>query len=439
MLSRRETLNLALAAGMGAAVAGCGRLPGVAKPSQPLTPSPRPDPHERVLARVGFGATAESREKVRAQGIKGFVEEQIEGPAETIGDRAELAFKLRHLEAFEMESAELGDQPEAEVMRQLQTASILRATYSDWGLYERMADFWTNHFNIYGRKGLSVYRLPKDQVTVIRKNALGSFPEMLRASAHSAAMLVYLDNQMNVAGVPNENYARELMELHTLGVHGGYTQADVKEVARCFTGWTVENRILRPRGRFRFDEALHDKGAKVVLGRTLYKGGQADGEEVLEILASHPKTAAFLAQKLTRFFLGDAGKPLEGAVTQAYLATKGDIRSMLRPILASEALITGPGVVRRPFDYAVACLRATGADTDAGGALQKHLESMGQPLHQWPMPDGYPDRTSSWTGSLLARWNFALALCSGNIPGTTVKPEAANMAMALAGPQFQWR
>jgi uncharacterized protein (DUF1800 family) len=260
-----------------------------------------------------------------------------------------------------------------------------------------------------------------DELTVIRKHALGKFPDLLRASAHSPAMLAYLDNQINERKAPNENYARELLELHTLGVHGGYTQKDVQEVARCFTGWTVENRFLRPRGRFRFDPHLHDDGPKMVLGVHIPAGGgQKDAEEVLNLLANHPSTAQFIAHKICRYFLGDAAATWTPKLTEIYKQTDGDIRAMLRPLLFSREILEGPPIIKRPFDYMVSALRALNADTDGDRPLQEHLAHMGQPLYQWPMPDGYPDKTSAWTGSLLARWNFATALATNAISGTRV-------------------
>jgi uncharacterized protein (DUF1800 family) len=211
------------------------------------------------------------------------------------------------------------------------------------------------------------------------------------------------------------------MELHTLGVHGGYTQKDVQEVARCLTGWTVEQRFLRRRGAFRFDASRHDDGPKTVLGVKIPAGGgERDGERVLEILAAHPSTARFLARKLCRYFLGAEGTPWEAKLAAIYTKTGGDIRAMLRPLLLSEELLAAPPILKRPFDFMVSALRALSADTDGGKPLQEHLSRMGQPLYQWPMPDGYPDRTASWTGSLLARWNFALALSAGEVSGTRV-------------------
>jgi uncharacterized protein (DUF1800 family) len=219
---------------------------------------------------------------------------------------------------------------------------------------------------------------------------------MLRASAQSPAMLFYLDNQFNRRGNPNENYARELMELHTLGVHGGYTQRDVQEVARCFTGRGVETRAYRyGRGRFRFDPDLHDSGPKRVLGHAIDAGGIEDGLQVLDLLATHPSTARFLATKLARYFLGEATTDAVERGSKAYLSSGGDIRSTLRALLTEQAVLEGPPIVRRPYDFAVAALRALHADTDGGKGLQRHLDSMGQPLFQWPMPDGYPDNRAA--------------------------------------------
>jgi uncharacterized protein (DUF1800 family) len=333
-------------------------------------------------------------------------------------------------------------------------AAIIRAVYSPHQLRERMVDFWSNHFNIYARKGNSVFFKPADELETIRKHALGTFPELLRASAHSPAMLQYLDNQVNRrkdgkgAGA-NENYARELMELHSLGVHGGYTQKDVQEVARCLTGWGIEERNVfqrlvasdrKPMGSFRFDPEKHDKGAKVVLGEPIAPGrGIEDGNQVLEILSMHPMTARYISQKICRYFLGDGASAdaWTPRLSKIYLETKGDIRKMLRPLLLSDDLLNGQPVLKRPFDFSVSALRALNADTDGGKALQLHLAHMGQPLYQWPMPDGYPDRTAAWTGSLLARWNFATALAGASLPGTAVDLPALLKAAGSKGSQTE--
>ena len=416
-ITRRKLLQAgALASGV--AAAGCS--PGLKKfafgPPDKLAPPPEfSDPDAVLLNRIGFGPAPGELERLKGIGRENYVDEQLEAGLE---EPLELTIRLNRLDVLRLTESDLHDLPEERILEQLQQAAILRAVQSPNQLRERMADFWTNHFNIYARKGHAAWRKPGDELSVIRANALGSFPVLLKASAHSPAMLAYLDNQVNRKGVPNENYARELMELHTLGVHGGYTQKDVKEVARCFTGWSIENRFLRPRGKFRFIEENHDNGSKQVLGQTIASGGgQQDGERVLEILSKHPSTAKFIGSKLARYFLGnDAGLwPLK--LAESFQSTGGDIKAMLRPMLLSDEMRNAKPVFKRPFDFVVSSVRAFGGSTDGGKAVQEHLEKMGQPLFQWPMPDGYPDKTAAWTGSMLARWNYALALATGGISG----------------------
>jgi uncharacterized protein (DUF1800 family) len=332
-----------------------------------------------------------------------------------------------------------------------------------------MADFWTNHFNVYSRKGDGSFRKGADERDVIRRHAVGSFPALLRASARSPAMLAFLDNTQNLKSHPNENYARELMELHSLGIGGGYTQLDVQEVARCFTGWTIEDRFLRPRGKLRFDPERHDDGQKLVLGHVIPPGGgERDVDQVLDILGSHPSTARFIARKLVRYFYGEEDPKLIDATAERYRDTGGDIPSLIGPLLDPNLLAGAPPVLKRPFDYIASCVRATGGYTDGGTPIQAHLVAMGEPLYQWPMPDGYPTKTTSWTGNMLPRWNFAYALATGSVGGSgtdlapgldafeTVlgrrpaprdqatldlvhgKPAGEALALFLASPEFQW-
>jgi uncharacterized protein (DUF1800 family) len=353
-------------------------------------------------------------------GREKYVDEQLNPDDD---DEVILKRRLHGVEVLEGRSVELRDLPYLNIVAQLQQAAILRAVYSRHQLRERLVDFWSDHFNVYALKGYGAYFKPADDLNVVRRHALGSFPAMLRASAHSPAMLTYLDNRANSRGAPNENYARELMELHTLGVGGGYTQKDVQELARCLTGWTIEERFLRRQGTPRFDAERHDNGSKNFLGVHVPAGqGQGDIEQVLAILAAHPSTARFIAGKLTRYFLGRASAGWTSRLASIYRSTGGDIKAMLRPLLLSDDLKNAPPTLKRPFDFLVSALRALNADTNGGPALQAHLTSMGQPLYQWPMPDGYPHKTSAWDGSLLARWNFALALCAGTIGGTTITP-----------------
>ncbi|MBS1710016.1 MAG: DUF1800 domain-containing protein [Armatimonadetes bacterium] len=473
-LSRRQALGVL--GGSALALAGCdGVARGVRRlehrPARP--PRPGQEQDARFLNRFGFGPRPGDVAAIGDKGRGAWLEEQLAPKPE---EPLDLQMMVRRLDIEQLGPWDLRDWKREAVLAQMQQKAILMATYSPWQLRERMVDFWTNHFNIYAGKGLAAYRKPLDEREVVRKHALGKFPDMVRASAHSTAMLVFLDQQNSTAAHPNENYARELLELHTLGVHGGYTQKDVMEVARCLTGWDEERGFLRKKGSFVFRPELHDDGEKTVLGHRIPAGGgESDGDRVIEIVTSHPATAKFIAQKLCRYFLGDAGPEAEPDVARAYRETGGDIPSMVRAVAAHSAAVAGPPVVKRPFDYMVSALRAVDAQTDGGAALQKHLAAMGQPLYQWPMPDGFPDKTRAWTGSLLGRWNFAFDLVSGALDRTAVdigsllkesaldaagcvygmakgSPALArvretvaglsaeeSVAVALAAPEFQWR
>jgi hypothetical protein len=421
-LTRRQALGLLAGAGAGTAVAGgCGAAPRVAAPTIDS------DPDVRFLNRAGFGPRPGEVSAFRTMGRRNWIEEQLSpSDDESLG----LHVRLARLETSFLQAWELRDLPKADVIRQSQQTDLLYAVLSTWQVRERMVDFWTNHFNIYGNKGLAAYRIPTDQREVVRKHAVGSFHEMLMASAKSTAMLNYLDQQASTWEHPNENYARELLELHTLGVNGGYTQQDVMEVARCFTGWTEERRFLRPKGQFRFDPVLHDKFPKTVLGVVVDEDGVEDGEKVIEILVRHPQTAQYIASKLCRYFLGETtvgrrqlsvGGGIVDQVAAAYLENPvGDIGRMLRVIFESDEFLNGEPTFKRPFDFVVSSLRALDASTDGNKPVLRYLEKMGQPSHMWPMPDGYPVQPEAWSGSILGRWNFAFDLCNGSISGTGV-------------------
>lgn len=460
--SRREFIGLT--AGVAASIAGCHSV-RIGKDSIPTSlalPSAGASEAFRLLNRAAFGprpgeVAALSRVNKGAFVDRLLAAEEPESPR--------LLAMLGRIDVLRMDGMELLDLPREEIIRQLQQATLLRAIYGRNQLLERMVDFWSNHFNIYARKTDGMYFVAADSEKVIRKHALGTFKELLHASAKSPAMLHYLDNNINRKGVPNENYARELLELHTMGVDGGYTQKDVQEVARCLTGWTIETRFLRPRGKFRFDASQHDDGEKRVLGHRIAPGGGIkDGETVIDILSIHPATAKFVSTKLCRYFLGDSADGWIAETTKTFIETGGDIRAMLRPILFSEELTGSPPLIKRPFDFVVSTLRALDADTDASLPLQRHLDSMGQPLYQWPMPDGYPDATDAWTGTMLARWKFATDLIGHRIAGTQVSLEHLSgrgaewseillaseakwtagvdretVALLICSPAFQWR
>ncbi len=442
-ITRRDWLKIS-AASSAALLGGCSQIVQRATAPHIEAAAPPPahsDPLVRLLDRAAFGPAPGDAVRVAKLGVEKYVDEQL-SPDDN--DEVILLARLHSVEVFDVEATDLNDLRIEEVLDSLQQAAILRAVYSRHQLRERLVDFWSNHFNIYARKGDGTYFLPTDQVQVIRTHALGKFPDLMKSSAHSPAMLAYLDNNVNRQGRANENYARELMELHTLGVHGGYTQKDVQEVARCFTGWTVEDRFLHRKGTFRFDASRHDDGPKLVLGHKIpAQGGEKDAERVLDILAKHPATARFISYKLCRYFLGEDAGDWPAKLARIYLATGGDIKAMLRPLLLSEELRRATPLIKRPFDFLVSSLRALRADTDGGPELQKHLTRMGQPLYQWPMPDGYPDATAAWTGSLLARWNFAIALTHGAIKNTSLNLTALigerEAAQALPGIVFSRR
>jgi uncharacterized protein (DUF1800 family) len=387
-----------------------------------LTPPPGEiDPTLRLVNRATFGPKPGELARVASLGHAKFLEEQL---AADTPEPVQLTMQLYRLDALRMDSHEMEELPLELVLSQLQQAAILRAVYSPNQLRERLVEFWTDHFNIYGRKGSAAFQKGVDDANVIRTHALGNFHDLLLASARSPAMLAYLDNQVNVSGIANENYARELMELHTLGVGGGYTQRDVQEVARCFTGWGIEDRFLMPKGKFRFDPDRHDTGAKTVFGIGIPAGrGIEDGERVIELLSLHPNTAKFVCGKLCRFFLGHTEERTVEDLARAFLDGKGEIKPVLRSLLSDKNLLAAVPAPKRPFDYMISALRALGAETDGSKPLQSHLEKMGMPLYQWPMPDGYPMAQEAWTGTLLARWNFAADLAKGQIPGTVIDLE----------------
>lgn len=302
---------------------------------------------------------------------------------------------------------------------QLRGARILRAVHSRRQLYERMVEFWTDHLNVPADQDDAYFLKVVDDRDVIRPHALGNFRDMLRKSSKSAAMLSSLDNDSNEEGAPNENYSREVMELHSLGVNGGYSEDDVRELARCFTGWTFRHTWEQGYGDFVFDAGKHDDGPKSVLGVDILPGGGiTDGEQMIDFLALHPQTAVHLATKLTRWLLSyDPPQAIVNAAAQAFLSSGGEIKPMVRAILSAQGFaLAKPWKSRkfkRPAHLAFSLLRALEAPPGDLDQAPWSLQGMGQHLFSWPAPNGYPDSLGAWGSNLIPRWTFASHLCNG--------------------------
>jgi uncharacterized protein (DUF1800 family) len=350
------------------------------------------------------------------------------------------------------------------IVGDVQSAKLARAVVSERQLDEVMVDFWENHFSVFSGKGQTRIFLASYDRDVIRPRALGKFRDLLGAVAKSPAMLFFLDNwqssadslhptlagarqparvrpgrgrfgqfprpavapgaqQQRRARGLNENYARELMELHTLGVDGGYTQKDVIEVARALTGWTMNPRT----GEFVFRPEMHDAGEKVVLGHKLPAGrGIEDGEEVLDIVSRHPSTARFITTKLVRHFVSDsAPSALVNRCASVFSRTAGDIRETMRCIVTSPEFFSRSAYrakVKTPFEVVASALRAMNAQPDTTPRTAQIVARLGQPIFGRQTPDGWPDRGDAWmnTGAILNRINFGLALAAGRVPGATL-------------------
>jgi hypothetical protein len=420
-LSRRDFLKLGTLVTASAALSSC--APAYRKltgdlPTAPWTALSAGD--FLALNRLTFGPRVEERARFVDIGLKHYIEEQLD--FKSINDFAcdirLSTFNTLKMEANELEGISNGlfdGYDRDSVPNELRQATLIRQLYSKRQLYEIMVEFWSDHFNIYIEKGNGFYLKTVDDREVIRKHAMGSFRDLVWASAHSPAMMIYLDNQSNEKSHPNENYARELMELHTLGVDGGYTQQDVMELARCLTGWNVKEHFWL--GDFVFKDELHDSGVKHVLGLTIQPSGIQEAEQVIEMLVAHPSTAKFISTKLARRFIADEPpQALIEKASQTFLNTRGDIKSVLRVILFDGLALAQPKY-KRPANYVLSALRMLNAESD-GIAPHDHLLRMGQSYFRWPTPDGYPDHSEAWQGNLMPRWQFAFELIRNEMDGT---------------------
>ena len=362
----------------------------------------------KLVRRITNGVTPDEMTLARKLGFQGYLNYHLN--ASKIDDGAVQAYVGTNYPYVSQDSAQLYLLDYGQIQQQLVNATLYRAAFSKRQLYERMAEFFSDHFNI--EYATVEYMKVPDERDVARKHALGKFPDMVRASAHSPAMLEYLDNTRNTRNNINENYARELMELHTVGVDGGYTQTDVRELSRCLTGWSIASRGVA----FNFVPNSHDWNQKVVMGQVIpaqpTNSGQLglrDGDMMIDYLVAHPNTARYLSKKMSRWLLRyDPTDEQIATIASVYTSTQGDIPSMIRAILTPENLLAAPAKYRRPYTYVLACLRATNPGIlRLQNVTGTQLRSLGQSLFAWGPPDGYPDTAEYWSGGVLPRWNFA--------------------------------
>jgi len=330
------------------------------------------------------------------------------------------------------------------VNQDLMEGKLLRAIYSNRQLEEVLTDFWYNHFNVFFDKGSDRYMVTSYERDVIRPHVLGRFNELLLATAQSPAMLFYLDNWQSKASAPrpnsrnqqglNENYGRELMELHTLGVDGGYTQQDVTQVARCFTGWTIREPNIG--GGFEYNDKIHDKGEKHVLGVTISAGGgMGDGLKVLDILANHPSTAHFISKSLAiRFVSDNPPEELVRKMAKTFTKTDGDLLEVMRTMIHAPEFWDQANFrskIKSPLEMVASAVRAVNGDVDYAQSLTGQLNQLGEPLYRKLEPTGYSNVGEEWTNSasLLARMNFAMALAKGKVAGVKVDPAQFSVVM----------
>ena len=430
-----------------------------------------------VLNRLGYGPRPGDVERVKRLSLAVYMDRQLT-PAGIPDDRVEDSLRafpalamtvpevlhaypeadpklLARIQSGEMSQQEMRqvaplERRPARIAVELQAAKLTRAVSSERQLQEVMVDFWFNHFNVDARKGAVKWMIADYERTAIRPHALGKFRDLLLATAQHPAMLFYLDNWMStkadlvVRTGPqrgrqmglNENYAREIMELHTLGVDGGYTQKDIIEVARAFTGWSIDR--PREQGSFIFRAPAHDQGEKRMLGHVLLPGGgMEDGLRVIDILSRHPSTARFIATKLARRFVSDEPPPaLVERAARTFRDTDGDIRRVMITIVSSPEFFSTQAYrakIKTPLEIVASSVRAldgelvlpaaAGIRQPGGGfSLAQQVGKLGEPLYQQQPPTGYPDVAEAWvnTGALLNRMNFALGLTANHVPGVRV-------------------
>jgi uncharacterized protein (DUF1800 family) len=390
-----------------------------------------------ALNSLGFGPTPNGVRDLLSKGIQRHIEEQLAPTPDPELESRLAAFRTIGYPIARVVTADSNSV--SQIFEEFVTARLVRAVHSRNQLEEVLVDFWFNHFNVNMNAATVHFYFMAYERDAIRPHVFGRFRDLLGAVAKHAAMLFYLDNYINAAtkvdgsgrlvqGI-NENYGRELLELHTVGVDAGYTQAHVYDAARCFTGWAIDG--LLTNGSFVFRPQNHDTGAKTVLGLSLPAGGgQDDGEKLLDYLASHPATAHFVSRKLVERFVAD--KPPQALVDRmatAFLRSGGEIRVVLRSMIDSPefwATVSEPAKPRTPLEFAIAALRAAGAEVTGSRGIAPALAAMGEPLYECIPPIGYSNRGVDWlnASSHLNRINFAFTLAMNEVQGADVDARA---------------
>ncbi|AFY44731.1 DUF1800 domain-containing protein [Nostoc sp. PCC 7107] len=399
-----------------------------------------------LINRLSFGAKPGDLQKVQSLGVESYIKQQLS--PNSISEPPSLTRQLSQLDTLRLNTVEvreyLKNSPQAtpeekkaqqrkgnKILPEAVKARLLRATSSNRQLQEVMVDFWYNHFNVYGGKGNARYWTSAYEQEAIRPYVFGRFRDLLGATAHHPAMLVYLDNAQNkgsgrrgVTPRVNENYARELMELHTLGADGGYTQQDVIALARIFTGWGIARPNQQTNGKslFYFEPKFHDPSDKVFLGRTIKASGEAEGETALDILARSPATAHHISYQLAQYFVSDRPPTsLVNRLTQRFLKTDGNIRAVLETLFQSPEFWDKKyfnAKFKTPLQYTVSAVRATGLEVNNTLPLSRNLEQLEMPLYGCRTPDGYKNTQDVWLNpeAMNRRLSFATALGGGRVP-----------------------
>jgi uncharacterized protein (DUF1800 family) len=385
------------------------------------------DPLLRLVRRVTMGMSPADIALARQLGYAGYLEYQLN--ADRIDDSTLESVIATRLPMTQMTLAQLLTADSTEAEHQLSDATWYRAAFAQAQLRERMVEFWTDHFNI-NINTVGNLKLADDR-DVIRPYALATFGDLVRASAHSGAMLRYLNQDTSRTPTPNQNYARELMELHTLGVDNGYTQNDVAELSRILTGWSATRD-----GTFTFVRSYHDRNAKTFLGRVfpamastssdaLMRG---EGDTAIQMLLDHPGTAQYVSFKMARWLLSyTPPQAVVNAAAATFTRTNGDIKSVIRTILTSANLRAAPAKYKRPFHLAISSIRALGvtlANTPNIRNIRTRADQMGQAVFTWEQPDGFPDKVSWWSGLVIARWSYTQVL-SALTSTTTMRVDTA--------------